>query len=370
MSEAIRGRGGAVSFRVFMELALYDSRHGYYRGERSPVGRGGDFLTAPAASWWYATVLGGLLAELAHRVGPLTLLDVGSGDGSFLRGVADALGDAAGVVLAGLVSVEAAPGMRRLQRRRLAGIAVRTRWRASVDRLEALPGPAVVHASELYDALPVHRILRRGSELRELWVAAEADGLTWEERDPAEDAVSYLERHGVELEDGQIAEVNLAAGDLHRELLSRVRSGLAVTLDYGYETRRLYDARGRRGGTLACYRGHRLSRDPLEKPGEQDITAHVNWDDLRAAAAGAGWEEVGLWPLAELLVRAGLQRAMERRGVGEGAAWDAATLAQRQEIKRLLEPEGMGSDLKALVQARGPLLEPARDLLAEVRLRR
>ncbi len=370
MGDEIADRGGAVPFRVFMELALYDPARGYYRQAGSPVGRRADFLTAPAASPWYATVMANLVEDLAARQGRLTLVDAGSGDGSFLAGVVEALGERAPEVLEAIVSVESAPEMRRLQRERLEGSPVRSEWLGSVADVEMLSGPTVVHSSELYDALPVHRVVQRGAELRELWVRVDGEELVWEEREPAAAVVSYLERRGVDLVDGQIAEVNLLAADLHRHLLGRVRGpGLALTLEYGFETRRLYDPRGRAGGTLACYRAHRLGRDPLVAPGEQDITAHVNWDDLRTAAAATGWVEVGLWPLAEMLVRAGLEKMMERRGVGADAAWDAATLAQRQEIKRLLDPDGMGSDLKVLVQGRGALLDGARERLGELRVR-
>jgi SAM-dependent MidA family methyltransferase len=137
-----------------------------------------------------------------------------------------------------------------------------------------------------------------------------------------------------------------------------------LTLDYGYETARLYNPRGRRGGSLATFRRHRVARDPLQSPGEIDITAHVNWDDLRAAGRDAGWLEVGLWPLAEFLVRSGLAVELEERGLGMEAENDAATFAARQEIKRLLDPDGMGSDLKVLVQAKGVMVDVASRLLA------
>jgi SAM-dependent MidA family methyltransferase len=99
-------------------------------------------------------------------------------------------------------------------------------------------------------------------------------------------------------------------------------------------------------------------------PGEVDLTAHVNWDDLRGAAEGAGWQEVGLWPLAEFLVRAGIAEELEERGLGMEADLDAATITARQEVKRLLDPEGMGSDLKMLIQAKGEMIDAARRALS------
>jgi SAM-dependent MidA family methyltransferase len=210
----------------------------------------------------------------------------------------------------------------------------------------------VLHASELYDALPVHRVVQRDSGLHEHWVSIEKGSLEWCEKMAPPPVINYFRGHGVELQSGQIAEANLIAQELHASILQWVAGeGMAIILDYGYPASRLYNPRGRFTGSLACYRRHRLSRDPLACPGEQDITAHVCWDDLQAAAAGAGWNEVALVPLAELLVRGGLEAEMERRGLGIEAELNAATIAARQEIKRLLDPEGMGADLKALIQA-------------------
>jgi SAM-dependent MidA family methyltransferase len=140
--------------------------------------------------------------------------------------------------------------------------------------------------------------------------------------------------------------------------------GLCLVLDYGYESSRLYRPRGRRGGSLSTFHRHELGRDPLASPGEVDLTAHVNWDDLRGAAAAAGWQEVGLWPLAEFLVRAGIAEELEERGLGMEADLDAATFSARQEVKRLLDPEGMGSDLKMLVQAKGEMVVVASKVLS------
>ena len=110
---------------------------------------------------------------------------------------------------------------------------------------------------------------------------------------------------------------------------------------------------------MSTFHRHELGRDPLISPGEVDLTAHVNWDDLRDAAARAAWREIGLWPLAEFLVRAGIAEGLEERGLGMEADLDAATIIARQEVKRLLDPEGMGSDLKMLVQAKGDFIEVA-----------
>jgi len=363
IAEEITARGGAVSFRDFMELALYHPGHGYYSAGCPRYGRRGDFLTAPSASPWYARAVARLLRVIASECGPLTLVDVGSGDGTFMRTVLVSLGKDPVHVVCRAVSIERSAAMRRRQDGG-ASLAVPHILAADIRDLKVVPGRCVVHASELFDALPVHRIVAREDGLRELWVAVEKGVPCWLERAARDELVGYFEEHGCSLEPGQLAEVNLDATRLHRDLLKLAGvPGMALILDYGYPAARLYDARGRRGGSLVGYRGHRIVRDPLETPGEQDITAHVNWDDLRSVARNAGWEEAGLWQLAEFMVRAGIGEVMENAGIGADADLTVEVVSERQEVKRLLEPDGMGSDLKVLVQACGPMLEIAQRAL-------
>ncbi len=356
-------RGGEVPFRDMMELALYHPRDGYYSTAVPRYGRDADYITAPTASPWYPAVMGRLVGRLAAASGPMVVADVAAGDGSLLAGL---LAAAPGGSVRRGVAVERSAGLRRLQRARLRGAAAPVSVRRRVGAAPRPGGPALVHASELYDALPVHRVVRRAAGLRELWVGVAGGELEWREYPAPRSLAGYLGGHGVELAVGQVAELNLEAEPLHRELLRWAGAeGVAVVLDYGYPARRLYNPRGRGQGSLATYRKHHMGRNALERPGEQDLTAHVNWDDLRRAAEEEGWEEIGLWPLAELLVRGGLGELVEEAGLGVEADLDATTVTARQELKRLLDPEGMGTDLKVLVQAApGAAAAAAREALA------
>jgi len=360
--DEIVARGGAVPFDSFMDLALYHPDHGYYSSVSPRYGRAADYLTAPTASRWYARVVGRLLRGVAGANGPVRIIDLAAGDGSFLAGLTSSLGATTAEVINGAVAVERSDAMRQKILDRVGGSTVCC---GDLSELGAGPGPTVMHASELYDANPVARAVGRNGAIRELWVAVD-DGIPiWSERAPREEVKAYFSDREVVLEEGQVAEANLGAVASHREALRVAGAdGLMLVLDYGYETARLYNPRGRRGGSLATFRRHRVGRDPFEAPGETDITAHVNWDDLRAAGREEGWVEVGLWPLAEFLVRAGLAAELEKRGLGMEAEIDAATFSARQEVKRLLDPDGMGSDLKVLVQAHGRMVDIASSLLA------
>lgn len=353
----VRAREGQVRFSEFMERALYDPEHGYYAAPTPRYGRGGDFLTAPTASPWYARVLAKMVGRLAESCGPLALVDLAAGDGSLVGHLVESVPEAA---LSSIVGVEASAAMRTLARKRLGDSAVVA---PSLDEVPAPRGAVLVHASELYDALPVERVVKRSDGLMELAVAVQDGGLAWREVPARPHVAAYFADHGVSLVEGQVAEANLRAGPLHRRVLEWAgENACSLVLDYGYPADRLYNPRGRAQGTLVCYRRHRLGRDPLEDPGQQDLTAHVNWDDLRGPASALGWRELGLWPLAEFLVRAGLGEVAEEHGLGIEAEPSASVVEARQELKRLLDPEGMGSDLKLLVQAQGALAEAAEGL--------
>ncbi len=361
----IEARGGAIPFDEFMELALYHPVHGYYSGGTARYGRAGDFLTAPTASEWYPRVFSRVIAAIASSAGGVELVDLAAGDGSFLAGVLDALGTRARELIEEVVLVERSDAMRAVTHERFADTAIPV---TTVEELE--PGvlggnPTVLHASELYDALPVVRVVARAAGLRELWVAASGAELAWEERSARAPVADYFAGHGVELTEGQFAEANLAAAGTHRHVLrSAASDAVSFVLDYGYEAARLYDPRGRRFGSISTFSDHQVGRDPLVSPGKVDLTAHVNWGDLRSAAVSEGWQEIGLWPLAEFLVRAGIAVELEERGFGMEAEMNADTVVARQEVKRLLDPEGMGSDLKVLVQAKGTLIPVAETVLS------
>jgi SAM-dependent MidA family methyltransferase len=156
----------------------------------------------------------------------------------------------------------------------------------------------------------------------------------------------YLARFGVELAEGQIAEVNLEAGPLYRRLGAVLSVGRIVTFDYGHRARVLYHPQARPRGTLAVHSRGRRGGDPLESPGEVDLTAHVNWDDLIREGEAAGFSTEGIWRQARFLLAAGLFEDAKNR---------------KLEALRLLDPEGLGDDLSALIQSKGmpPIRFPA-----------
>lgn len=321
------GERGAVVFAEVMEDALY-GEGGYYNRSELAIGEAGDFVTGSTLSDLFGRSTARLLSRLD---GPLErsarLLEVGYGDGRHLAAVAAAAGP--GRVLLGWDRV-ARP------------------LPAGVERLNALddlkqPIEGLVFSYELFDALPVHRLIGRADgSVGELRVDLDSEGsFVWRDgalSDPA--LTQLLGDHS--LESGQIADLSTDWGPLYSRLAATLGRGLLVTFDYGYERRQLLDVRVRRHGTLACYRSQSVHRDALRDLGEQDLTAHVDFTALREAGEAAGLQTMALTRQARWLAELGLFEDLA----------ETAHLGIRQQAATLLDPNGMGDQIRVLVQSR------------------
>lgn len=330
---------GAIPFDVFMEEALY-GESGYYRRERLPIGTGPecDFVTAPALSPLFGRCTARLLSRVDEALGaPADFLEAGPGNGDHL------------VSLTAVLRVAWTARAGSAPRRILAWDRVTRPLPRGVEQLGTLDDltPAslrgLIFSCELFDALPVHRLLGRADgTVGELYVTVSDDGaFVWQEGELSDPRLAAL-LGGNELEPGQIADLAPGWAPLYRQLADTLDEGLLVTVDYGYERERLLDSRARRHGTLACYRRHRVHRDPFRHVGDQDLTAHVDFTALRQAGEATGLTTIAFVRLAEWLIRCGLFDDLQ----------DAAPKTRHQAMS-LLDPGGIGHDLRVLVQARG-----------------
>jgi SAM-dependent MidA family methyltransferase len=313
---------GALPFAAFMEEALYGDG-GYYSRPAPRIGPQGDFLTGSSLSPLFGRATARLLRRLDEHLGaPADLLEVGYGTGLHLEAVAAALGPARGRRLL---------ACDRVARALPAGV-------ESLTRLEDL-GPAaltgLVLSYELFDALPVHRLIgAAGGGLEELWVALDESGkFTWRPGPLSDPALVDL-LGGAALAPGQIADLAPGWAPLYRSLARRLRRGLLLTFDYGFERPQLLDARARRHGTLACYRRHRVHRDPFVEVGGQDLTAHVDFTSLCQAGEEEGLRTFALTRQHFWLAACGL--------FADLAGADEET---RGQARRLLDGDGMGGDM-------------------------
>ncbi len=158
-----------------------------------PWGRDGDYLTAPTASTWYGVTVAGFLADLAGGASAgFRLVDLAAGDGSFVAAVLAGMGADAARVLTAAMVVDRSAAMRERAGIRLAESAV------DVEITAAMHGrrdrPSVIHASELYDAMPVHRVEQTKAGLMEMVVAVDDGRLGWRRRVAGTELVRYFTR--------------------------------------------------------------------------------------------------------------------------------------------------------------------------------
>jgi SAM-dependent MidA family methyltransferase len=319
---------GRLPFASVMEESLY-GEGGYYNREELAIGTTGDFVTGSSLTPLFGRLTARLVERLDGALGkPATFLEAGYGSGRHLE------------ALAGAVDPR--------ERRLLGWDRVRRRLPDGVESLAGVDDPGqrfagLVFSYELFDALPVHRLVgQRDGTVGELWVGLSPDDeLAWEPGELSDPALEDLLGE-VALEPGQVADLSPDWGPLYGRLASTLERGLLVTCDYGFERRRLLDARVRAGGTLACYRRHRVHRDALRDPGEQDLTAHVDFTTLRRAGEALGFETVAL-----------TRQAMWLTALGIFDAIDSDDFAARQQVAALLDPEGMGEEIRVLVQSKG-----------------
>jgi len=213
----------------------------------------------------------------------------------------------------------------------------------------------ILLANELLDAMPMHQVVMREEGLREVYVDIvdrAPDGATLRsiEGPPSTPALAqYLDRAGVQLDTDIRCEINLRAVEWVREAARRMRRGFMILIDYGHEARELYSMTHSQG-TLTTFRGHRSSsaedeRIPawLRDPGAQDITAHVDFTSIRAAAESEGMETIAFLDQTYFLlalVQTGPSGLMSRDRADSGA------------LKTLVMPGGLGSTMKALIMGK------------------
>ncbi|NUQ16904.1 MAG: class I SAM-dependent methyltransferase [Sphingomonas sp.] len=282
----------------------------YYYATRDPLGADGDFTTAPEISQMFGELIGAALADVWRRAGAPSdaiYAELGPGRGTL---AADALRLLRSGGFGGDVHfVETSPVLRQAQARAVP----EARWH---DALEDLPArPLLLVANEFLDALPIVQTvdgIERRVKIAAAGLAFDRDGEIVESSPARDAAVSTIA-------------ICLAA-----------RGGTAIIIDYGHE-------RSAGGDTLQAVRGHGFA-PVLDEPGEQDLTAHVDFEAAARAARDAGASVTKLVPQGEWLIQLGIEaraQALSRANPERGQDIEAA-------LQRLTSANGMGRLFKVL----------------------
>ncbi|HEX4085559.1 MAG TPA: SAM-dependent methyltransferase [Chthoniobacteraceae bacterium] len=335
--QAILAERGTVTFRDFMELALYHPEHGYYGGGHAELGRGGDFFTNVSVGVIFGELLAWQFREMWERLGRpgrFTIIEQGAHDGTFAADVLAWCRAEAPDFFEALQYeiVEGLPALRQRQGKRLEGYPVT--WSNALE--EVAPFAGVHFSNELIDAFPVHLVRFRDGNWRELCVTPE---LQWAEQtaDSLASALEYIPRV-----EGYTTEISLAAPRWAAALAPKIERGWALAVDYGFPRARYY-APERKQGTLQCYARHTKGLDPLGEPGSRDLTAHVDFTTVTEAFLAAGMDLAGYTDQHHFLT--GL--------VARIFAEHAPTAQQTRGLKTLLHPEMLGTSFQVLGVSRG-----------------
>lgn len=343
LSDRIRGAirdQGPLPFARFMEWALYTPGLGYYCREGRPIGRKGDFFTSVSVGPVFGRILADVFREMADRLGrpaEFVIVEQGAHDGTLAADLLDAF--PSDIAMEYWI-IEPQDVLARLQRERLAGGPRRVRWFARVEDLPAFTG--VHFSNELVDALPFHLLQSRGEGWDELFVAADHDRFVFVPGAPSVD-VSRLPARPA----GYRTELRPEAERWVRGVAAALERGFLLVADYGYSAADLY-APHRTDGTYACYHRHRRDARPLESPGEKDITAHVDFSALTAAALGAGLDFAGFADQHHFFVGAAGDLLRELEGPP-----DATRQKWLRGLQTLLHPQTMGTQFHYLAFTRG-----------------
>ncbi len=344
-----------------MQAALYDERDGYYRrAGRIRQGRVGDYRTAPETSPLFGATFAKYFAKSYFDLGRPTswnIFEIGAGRGDFALATLHAL-------QAGFPDVfnatrywidEIGDETRHAAAQKVDGFSDRVEFRSLAELVSPFVG--IIFSNELLDAFPVHRVTGSQGKLRELYVDVnQAGDFVWTPGEMDSRVAVYCERIDLQLDEGQVYEVNLAAEDFVARAASLIDRGLLITVDYGAERANLLNAPHRHAGTLRAFHRHRIMDDVLSHPGEQDLTTTVDWTLVEEAGARHGLEVLRLQPLDQFLLGEDLLGQLMNR---TAQAADTAEMLQLNAGARdLIMPDGMAAHFQVMVQRKASETRP------------
>jgi len=351
IEQEIRERG-RIPFSRYMELFLYDPELGYYSRNAQQFGKAGDFYTSSDVHAVFGRLLARQFDEMWRALGSpehIEMVEVGPGRGLFAQDVLDWSGKKFPDFFRALryVLVERSAALRERISEKLARhiecgkVELTAQWPPSQSPV----APLIIFANEFFDALPIEilsasgslRIDARDGHFVETWAPSSAEEL------------DFLDRYSIHPESNERVEAPIAALQFMDRIAASIERGFLIAIDYGYT--REEQLAGRHRGTLKAIRQHSISANPYEAPGEQDITADVNFTALAAAAEKRDMQTHKLVTQSHFLL-----------GIGEANqfadAFEEARLQQERakvalQLKHLVTPAGMGERFQVLIASKG-----------------
>ncbi len=341
-----------ITFEQYMNTVLYHEEKGYYMKNEEKVGKKGDFITTSNIS----NVFGKLFASIFHKLITLEkvspfICEIGGGTGRFAKAVLDELKNSFLDTYQKItyIMIETSPYHQGLQQE-LLPIGEKVIQYRSIDEAKTnFPVfNGIFFSNELFDAFPVRVIEKQKDILYEVKIRLSKEEQLCEILVPLteERIIHYLNSIKIELKNGQRFEVPLQMLSYLDELSSFLGNAVVFTVDYGYTNEEWMEP-ARRKGSLRGYYKHQLIDNPLEHPGEMDLTTHIHFDTLISASEKLGLELVKKLRQDEFLLAAGiltyLQENFDSNPFSEKSK-------QNRAIRSLIMDGGMSSAFHVLIQ--------------------
>lgn len=344
----IDASGGWIGFDRFMSLALYAPGLGYYSGGAHKFGAAGDFVTAPEISPAFGVALATQVQQVMALSAP-RILEVGAGSGRLAADLLSEL-ERRGALPESYAILDLSGELRARQRETITRVVPHLLGRVTwLDRLpEQFDG--LVLANELLDALPVQLVRWADDAIFERGVAWQNGGFCWQDR-PAGGRLLDCARKLAEefaLPSDYVSEIGLAASDWTATWGGILGRGALLLIDYGFPRHEFYHEQ-RDTGTLMCHYRHQAHGEPFFLPGQQDITAHVDFTAIVEAGFNAGLDFLGYTLQANFLLNCGIGDLLARTERGS----TVERLAQAQAINKLISPAEMGELFKVIAFGKG-----------------
>ncbi|MFQ5543621.1 MAG: class I SAM-dependent methyltransferase [Nitrospiria bacterium] len=344
-------QNGPIPFVTFMEIALYHPKYGYYSAPGEKIGWKGDFYTSSTVHPIFGELLAKQLLQMWEIFGGsrLAIVEVGAGLGELCRDILHFIQVEYPKLFEQIdyIIVEKSDSLKEAQTSLLFPLFSESiTWKDEVP--DQLTG--IILSNELLDAFPVHRIRIDANSIQEVhvdWGNGQFKEVLKSPSTPRiADYISHL-RHTFKKPVN--LEINLQAVDWILQIGKALKQGFVITIDYGYRAEELYSSQRDRG-TFLCYHRHKVTEDPYQRIGEQDMTAHVDFTSLEDQGKNVGLLPVGFTDQTHFLMGLGIAQRMEEPAnkMHESKEARREFLAMRQ----LMAPEGMGETFKILIQGK------------------
>jgi len=362
LREEIRSAGGKITFARYMELCLYHPQLGYYNTERIKLGKRGDFYTSAHTGPVFARLLARHFELLWNELGKpdrFDLVELGPGDGWFAAELLPWIAKRFPALYSHLlyIAVEQSPLQRARLKQMLSAHGDKVIVTHELPSPRSIPGGMIgcIFANEFFDAMPVHILVWRNGRWLERYVCLNGENVSWCEAGcEAGPSSADVERLAVRclgtVQEGLAGEVSVTAGEWMEEISQSLHRGELMVIDYGYEAEEWRAGRFPKGSALG-YREHQVVENLLANPGDQDLTAHVNFTHLKMAGRKCGLEPALQMSQAKFLM--GLGEADEFHDVFADCSTDRERQQRAQQLKTLILPQGMGTTFEVLQFRKG-----------------